>query len=238
MRPGTDEGHGTLTSVILGVDIEESLNGDLAAGGVLLDGADVVDPETITIVRLVSKAVDDVQVVVNTLLVGGEEVTGVLGVLEIRKVSDVGNGSARRSRAGLVLLVEFVVEQDVLVPITLGPPTLVGVRSTGVGELGENLGGRLAIFGSGVVDGNGVLIVANADVAATVAAVGAVVGNTLSVVDVAVLASTAGSGGLARVLEVDVLQTSGASLVAGLSTNGNGVLVIPVDDDVMGATNR
>ena len=143
---------------------------------------------------------------------------------------------SRGSGAVALLLVEFVVEEHVLVPVALCPPALVAVRGAGVGEAGEDFRGRVAVFLGGVVDGEGIFVVADADVAAAETAVRAVVGYALRVVDVAVLAGAAGGGGLGGVREVDVLEAGGAGLVARLRADGEDVLVVPVDDDVVGTS--
>ena len=235
MTPRSNEGDSALARIVLGVDVEERLRSHALARGILLDRADVVHPDAVAVVGLVRKAVDNVQVVVDALLVGGPEVACVLGVLQVGEVGDVGHGAAGGGCAGLVLLVQLVVEQDVLVPVALGPPALVHVRGAGVGQLGEDLGRGLAVLGGGVIDGDGVLVVTDADVAATVAAVRAIVGHALGIVHVAVLAGTAGGTGVCGVLEVDVLQAGAAGLVAGLGADSNGVLIVPVDDNVVGA---
>jgi hypothetical protein len=235
MTPSPHERHSALARIILGIDIKERFRSHALTRGILLNRSNIVHPDAIPVIRLVRKAVYDVQVVVDALLIRGPEVARVLGVLQVREVGDVGDGAPRGSGAGFVLLVQLVVEQDVLVPVALGPPALVHVRGAGVGQLGEDLGRGLAVLGGGVVDGDGVLVVADADVAAAVTAVRPVVGHALGVVHVAVLAGTAGGAGVCRVLEVDVLQAGAAGLVAGLGADGNGVLVVPVDDDVVGA---
>src|SRR5690242_10602485 len=102
VAPGTDKTYSTLTGIVFRVDVKEGLNSNTLTGGVLLDGTNVMDPNTVAVVGLVSKTIDNVEVVVNTLLVGGEEVAGVLGVLEVRQIGNVSDRATRRSRAGLV----------------------------------------------------------------------------------------------------------------------------------------
>jgi hypothetical protein len=43
---------------------------------------------------------------------------------------------------------------------------------------------------------------------------------------------------VSRVVEVDILQTSGASLVTRLRANCNSILVVPVDDNVVSPSDR
>jgi len=237
VRPSTNELNDSTNRVILGVDVEETLGLDALSGGVLANAADIVYPDTGAVVALVGETVDDVEVVVDTLAVGGVESTGCLGVAEVCEVDDVGDGAAGRSGTDGFLLIKLVVQEDVLVPVALSPPSLMAVGSTGVREGRDDLRGRVTVLHGGVIDGHGVLVVADADVAAAELAVGTVVGHTLGIVNVSVLASTTGRGWLARILEVDVLETSLAGLVSGLGTDSEDVLVVPVNNDVVGAAN-
>jgi len=235
VRPSTNELNDSTNRVILGVDVEETLSLDALTSRVLANAANVVYPDTSAVVALVGETVDNVEVVVDTLAVGGVESTGGLGVAEVGEVDDVSDGAAGRSGTDSFLLVKLVVQEDVLVPVALSPPSLMAVGGTGVGEGGDDLRGGVAVLHGGVVDGHGVLVVADADVAAAELAVGTVVGNTLGIVYISVLASTTGRGWLARVLEVDVLETSLAGLVSGLGTDSEDVLVVPVNNNVVGA---
>jgi hypothetical protein len=54
----------------------------------------------------------------------------------------------------------------------------------------------------------------------------------LCVMCIPVRARTARLVRIRWIVEVDVLQASGACLVTGLGANSNGVLVVPVDDDL------
>jgi hypothetical protein len=91
--------HNSTNRVVLGVDVKETLNSNLAASGVLADRADVVNPDTCAVVALVGQAVNDVQVVIDTLAVCGVERSSPLGRLEISEVNNVGDRVARSSRA-------------------------------------------------------------------------------------------------------------------------------------------
>ena len=55
---------------------------------------------------------------------------------------------------------------------------------------------------------------------------------------ITVLANASRRIRLTRVIEIDILQPGLASLVARLRTHGQYVLVIPVNDDVVGAADR
>lgn len=132
VRPSTNKLHDTAYRVVLRVDIEEALDRDTLASRVFADGANVVYPDTSTIVALVGESINDVQVVVNTLAVSGVECSGGFRVAQVGKVDDVGDWATGRSWTDSFLLIELVVKQNVLVPVALCPPTLMAVCSTWV----------------------------------------------------------------------------------------------------------
>lgn len=128
VAPGADEvdGSSVRLGVVLGVDVEEADLGDLAAGGVLGQRRDVNDAEAGAVVALVGEAVNDELVVVDT--VGGALVdTSLLRGLEGADVPEVGDGVSRGSGASGVVLIVLVVEDEVLLPLGVGNPTLVSV---------------------------------------------------------------------------------------------------------------
>ena len=116
------------------------------------------------------------------------------------------------------------------------------VKREGGRESGQRTGGTL-VAGAGddvgrllvghVKDGERVLVVAVADLALVVALVGPAVDDALGVVDVAVAAGAAGGAGLGGVLEVDEDEARVAPFVAGHGADGDGVLLLLVDDDVV-----
>lgn len=114
--------------------------------------------------------------------------TRLLGCLEVRNVPDVGDGVAvdrgADVGAGAAYLVVLVVEDQVLLPLLVEDSALVGVLDARVAGDRDDQG--LGLVGD-VVDGQRVLVVAVADVAAVVARVGATVDEALSL-----------RGGLAR----------------------------------------
>lgn len=110
------------------------------------------------------------------------------------------------------------------------------IGGTRVGQTRDDLGRWVALAVRRIVDSDGVLVVTNADVAAVVTLVGPVVVHALGVMDVTILGSTARRLGVLRVGEVDVLEARCTSLVARLSTNRNGIIIVPIDDDVVRAT--
>jgi len=205
VRPGTHELDDATNRVILWVNVEEALYRDTGTGGVFADGADVVYPDAVSVIALVGEAIDNVEVVVDALVVCGKEGASPFGAAKVREVDNVSDGTARRSWSDGLLLVKLVVEQDVLVPVALSPPALVAVGGAGVGKRGDDLRGRVAVLQGRIVHGDGVLVVADADVASTEPSVGAVVRHTLSIVDVSVLASATRRCGFAGVGKVNVL---------------------------------
>jgi hypothetical protein len=96
-------------------------------------------------------------------------------------------------------------------------------------------GGVHADFVGDVVDGQGVFVVAVADVAAVVAGVGAAVDEALRVVHVAVLAGASGAGWVGGVGHVDVDEPSSACTVPGRCADCDGVVEFGVNDDVVTA---
>lgn len=222
MGPSTSEHHLATDSIILGVNVEESVCGHVASCWVAANGTDIVHPETSTVVALVCKSVDDVQVVIYSFVVDGEEGSRCLWVAEITHVDDVGDGTSRRRRSLSALLVKLIVEDHKLVAL-VGPPALVAVCRARVRKSAQNLRCGVALLAGGVVDGDGVFVVADADVAATEAAVWTFIVHTLSIVDVAVGRSAAGRLGVGGVGKINVLKTTSAAGVTGLSANSDGV---------------
>lgn len=237
MRPRPYKRNTAAFGIVFRVNIEKRVSRHTTSGRISADGPRVVNPNPGSVVGLISQSIDDVEIVIDGFMVCGEECASRSRVAEVGEVDDVGDWTSRSSRATGIALVELVVEQDVLVPVALCPPALMAVRCAWVGEGRQDFRGvGHAVFGGRVVDGDSVFVVADADVAAAEAAVGAVVCNALSVVDVAVLACTARGRWGTGVRDVDVLQTaaadSGARLRADLK-DGPGV---PVDDDVVSST--
>lgn len=128
VRPGADEVNRSSKGlvVVLGVDVEESNLGNAASGGVIGQRRNVENAETGTVVALESKAVDDELIVVDAVGLAAV-VASLLGSLERSDVPEVGDGVTAGSRAGGINLVVLVVEDEVLLPLRVGDPTLVGV---------------------------------------------------------------------------------------------------------------
>jgi hypothetical protein len=160
--------------VVLREDIEESDLFDLAAVGVLGNGAHIKDTETGLVVGLVGETFVDVLVVVNRsnrALV----IARVLGLLQVGDVPDVSDreavpgGRVGSGAVGVELtLVKLVVHNEVSLPHGVENPALVGVGGTDVRSAGDDLSGLGAVLVGRIVDGEGVLVVAVADISAEV----------------------------------------------------------------------
>lgn len=186
------------------------------------------------VVGLVSLAVDDVLVVVNAVMVRLVE-TSLLGGGERRDVPDVSDKEAIVSGRDTVILVVLVVEDQELLPLLVEQPTLVGVGGTLVGGTGDDGGVGLV---SDVVDGEGVLVVAVADLAALVLSVGTVVDDTLSIVDVAILRVASRASGVGGVGQINEDQASSTGRIGpGGSADSVRPVGFLVDDNVVGAAN-
>lgn len=230
--PGTVELSSTALVIILGVDIEEGKLLKLGASRVGGDGANINNTEARAVVSLVGNAVNDILVVVdgsNRALVDAFE--DRLG--QVDSIDNVGGGVLVRGRAGLLLLVKLIVKQDVAL-VGISPPALVSVRGTVVASARKLLGHGAV---GDVNNGEGILVVVEANLLASVALVRAVVDTALSIVDVAVLRNTANILGLAGVGDVEHPETGPARSAAGSTDNTNQVGV-GVGDDVVAAAER
>lgn len=249
--PGTRIPEGLTASgkrVVAGEDVEVGDLLDAAAVGVARDGADVEDAQTGLVVGLVGEAVVDELIVVDGAG-GGLVVAGVLGGFEVGDVPDVcgwvavlGDGVGVGFGAVVDLaLVELVVHDKVGLPVGVEDPALVGVGRALVGCAGDDGGGVEALLVGDVVDGQGVFVVAVADVTAVVLLVGSTVDNALGIVDVAVLGRTALLVGLGDVVDVNEDETTGAGVIAAstaTATDGNSVALLLVGDNVVRAASN
>jgi hypothetical protein len=133
--------------------------------------------------------------------------------------------------AGAADLIVLIVHDEVLLPLLVEDSTLVSVLNTLVTGDGED--GGVGLVGD-IVDGEGVLVVAVADVAADVLGVGTAVDEALGVVDVAVLLGAADAGGLGGVLQVEEDEATKAVDITGTRADRGTPLGLLVDDDVVG----
>jgi len=230
--------------IIRRVDVKVSNLFDLGAVGELGDAGDVEDAEAGLVVGLVVKTVVDVLVVVDGagrgLVVAGDD-----GRLEVLDVPDVGHGEAvlggrvNGSAVGVDLaLVELIVHDDVGLPHGIENPALMGVGSTDVRSARDDCTSVTeANLVGDVVDGQGVLVVAVANVTAVVLLVRSTVDNALSVVSVAILTVATRDVGLDGVVHVDKHGSTSTGVIATgttASTAGDGVVLLVVGDDGVG----
>ena len=150
-------------------------------------------------------------------------------------IPDVGNRVACRTGSFLVILIVFIIEEDELLPLKIQDPSLVSVGGSLVRCAGENSGVLLV---GDIVDGQGVLVVAVANVTAYIFLIRAFVYKALSVVDITVLGSTARRCWVGDVSKVDEDQASTASGRTRRGTNCNGIVLRLVDDNVVGTACR
>lgn len=233
MRPSSLKINDTtiLGVVVLGEDVEKGHLLDAGSSGVLGNGRDVEDAEAGAVVALVGEAAADELVVVDAARVAAVDARQ-LGGLEGADVPEVGDGEAGGALAGGVVLVVLVVEHEVLLPLGVEDPALVRVRGALVRGARDDVGGVLVRH---VKDGQGVLVVAVADVTLAVGLVGTAVHEALGVVHVAVAAGAAGGVRGRGVRQVDEDEARGAAAVARLGAHGHGVVLLLVDDDVVRA---
>jgi hypothetical protein len=161
-----------ISHIIFRVHIEERNMLNPAPIWILADRSHVRHPDACAVVGLEHDPVGDIQVVINGLVIGALEGACPLGLAQVGQVDDMGDGDSVCDHA--FDFVELVVQEHELVPVALGPPALVCVCGSGVLEATEHL--RVGFVGR-VPDGDRVFVVGDADVAAVVAAVGAVVGD-------------------------------------------------------------
>jgi hypothetical protein len=103
--------------------------------------------------------------------------TSLLRGSQVLDIPDVGDGVAILGGTVAAELVELVVHNEVLLPLGVEDPALVGVGGALVRGDGDD--GRVGGVGR-IVDGEGVLVVTVADVTAGEAGVGALAGGQLA----------------------------------------------------------
>lgn len=188
-----------------------------------------------TVVGLVRNAINNILVMVDgpngTLVLSSPD-----GVGKRRDVKNVRGGMGVLPILAALDFIQLIIEKEIL-EVRVNVPALMGVCTlavkTFVGDAGHD--SRLLLVGH-VVDGEGILVVAEADLAALEVLVDAAVDDALGVVDVAVLARAAEESGLSRVLDVYHDETAvgaRAACVGGGADNENGVGLF-VGDDVVG----
>lgn len=127
------------------------------------------------------------------------------------------------ARSTTVTLIELVVHDGKLLPIRVGDPALVGVRCAFVRCAGDDGGSVETLLVGDIVDRQGVLVVAVANVAAIVLLVRPAVIDALRIVNITILTSAAGAVRVGNIVDVDVNQSSSTLAVARLGANRDSV---------------
>lgn len=234
MRPGASERHVAAAGlgIVIGEDVEEGNLLDTLAGRVAGHGGDVENAETSAVVGLEGQAVVHVLIVVDGTNRGLVD-TGLLWCAEVTDVPDISGREAVRGRSSAIFLIQLVIKQEVLLVVGVEDDALVRVGRASVASPGDD--GRSGLV-SDVVDGQRVLVVAIADVAASVTGVGSAVDQALCIVDIAVTRGTARGGRVGGVRQVDEDQSRPARVSAWLGADCNGKVLLLEGDDVVGAT--
>lgn len=129
--PGADEGGKTVAdfSVILGVNVDEGGLANIASSGVLGDRAGVENAETSTVIGLVDEVIDNVLVVIDGLDLGLVE-TGLLGVLEVADIPNIGDRESVFGGSVPTDLIKLVIEDEEFLVVDVNNGALVGVAGT------------------------------------------------------------------------------------------------------------
>lgn len=189
-------------AVVVGISVKVGDFADAVSCGVRGDGADVEDAKAGLVVGLVGETVVlfvcfwlVVVVVAHVMfirvvttydklvVVDGSYsrfvVSGVDGILEVGDVEDVGHwqtiqsGTVGVDARGVDLsLVEFIVEHQMGLPHGVDDPSLVRVCRSGVRRAGDDGASVRPVLVGHIVNGQGVFVVAIADVSAIVPLIG------------------------------------------------------------------
>jgi hypothetical protein len=248
VRPGArvpDSRATTRKIVVLRVDVEESNLLDLAAVGVLGNGAYVENTETSLVVGLVGETLVDELIVVDGAG-GGLVVARVLGMLQVGDVPDVSDWEAilgGRIGCGAVrvnlALVKLVVHDKVSLPHRVYDPALMGIRGTDVRSAGDNLSSFGSVLVGDVVDGERIFVIAIAYISSEISGIRAAVDYALRIVYIAIISIASGRIGLVRIVQVDEDEATGAGVVpsgATTAADGDSVAKLLVSDDIVRAT--
>ena len=235
-------------SIIAGEDIEVSDLLNAASIRVAGNGADVEDAQTGLVVGLVCETIVDELVVVDSASSRLVE-AAVLGSLEVGDVPDVGGRVAiLGDGVGVCILatvdltlIKLVVHDQVGLPVGVENPALVGVRCTLVRSARDDGRSVEALLVGNIIDGQCVLVVAVADIAAVVLLVRSTVDDALSIVDIAVLGRATLLVRLGDVVDVDENESSSTSVIAAstaTTTNSNSVTLLLVGNNVVRTTDN
>lgn len=245
--PSTNEDGFATNLVIVRVGVKEASLLKEGAGIVLLNRCNIDNTEAGAIVGLEGEAVDGVLVMVNRLdrglVYATEDGPGeiwrrllvflLLGKLE-RHTLDVDNisgGVLVGGRASHLLLVKLVVEEQVLV-VVAERPALVRVGGTIVCGAGDLAGHGAA---ADVNNGEGILVVVEANLLVLIGRHGSLVEDALSVMGVAIRGHAAGVLRAGRVGHVNHPEATTA-LEVDLGADGDDEIRLLVGDDVVAGT--
>lgn len=109
----------------------------------------------------------------------------------------------------------------------------MGILDTFVRSAGDDFGVDLVGY---VIDGETILVVSVADIAAKVFRVWALVPQALSIMHITILSSAARGSGFRGIRQINEDQTTRTSAVPRLRTNTDRITEILVDDNVVGST--
>lgn len=250
MRPRTNENLETTTrlKVVFGKGVKVGHLLDLLPAGHERHGAHIEHRVSESVVALVGEAINDKLVVVDAAA-GTGELARLLGALELGDVPDVGHGVGVLPGVGDVDLIVLVVEDEVCLPLGVEDPALVGVGDAFVGGLGDDLDVGLVLdvvarksvsvcmksegTSRRCLHGQGVLVVAVADIPAPVLEVRPTVDEALRIVHVTILTSTTERSRIGGVSQVKEDKTSTQSAVTRQEARSNTVVFLLVGSDVM-----
>ena len=244
--PRTEECHcaTAFQFVVFWVNVKPACFANATPRWILGNGADVPDIQAIAIVGLVKIVAYDVLIVIDRPL-STCEVASVEWVLQIPNVEDMCRRQTFCHWADIsIALVEFVVEEEVLLPGVVVYDTLMDILGSWERCPGDDVG-HIASLVSDIVDCDSVLVVSIADISSIVARVWTSVDHTFCIVNVAIASSTTGRGNIVRVTQVQEDQASPAWEIRSTHTNGlvtanratrDGVVELFVHNDIVRST--
>lgn len=224
-------------SIVLGVTVKVCQLLHRATSRIRRNTTGIHHAQPRAIVGLVRNTINDILVVVNgldrALVLASPD-----GVGERRNIKNVRGGMGILAILAALDFVQLIIEKEIL-EVRVNVPSLVGVGALAVETLVGDArhDSRLLLVGH-IVDGEGVLVVAEADLVTLEVLVDAAVDDALGVVDVAVLACASEEGGFGGILDVHHDQAAvgaRAACIGGGADNEDGVGLF-VGDDVVGGS--
>lgn len=150
---------------------------------------------------------------------------------KVGDIPDEGDWMSVFSEAGFGEFVDFVVEEEVFLPLFVEDPPLMRVSGSFIGSSRDN--SRFELIRD-IEDGECILIVRVTDFATDEFGVGSTVNETLGIMDVAVLPCAAWAGRIGDVRHVDENNTSSAGGISWRGTNREDEVGFVVGDNVVG----